>query len=220
MPGARLGEARPTRQGCDAAKCGKHGPRSARHYRLLMCAMDLGKRAGMPHPATPPGLPPRDCRHGAHDLTLHSNDRTQGGADAFDPNQPYCHPDRPGRGGAARASRTGAGCRLLRRQDHRTRSSAADPAAATTSMPARSRAISAATSRASPTIVVKNMPGAGSRQGRALHQHASRPRTAPRWPASCRARSSGRCSTTAPSRCSIRPRCTTSAPPTAARASA
>ena len=73
-----------------------------------MCTMDMRKRAGMPHPATPPGLPPRDCRRGALDLTLHSHARTQGGADAFDPNQPYCHPDRPGRGGAARASRAGA----------------------------------------------------------------------------------------------------------------
>ena len=70
-----------------------------------------------------------------------------------------------------------------------------------------------------PTIVVKNMPGAGSAKA-AQYIQASRRRTAPRSPASCRARSWARCSTTAPRRCSTRPRCATSAPPTAARASA
>ena len=62
--------------------------------------------------------------------------------------------------------------------------------------------------------------GRGQRQGRAIHRRHRAQGRHRRSPASCRARSWARCSTTAPRRCSIRPRCSTSAPPTAARASA
>ena len=62
--------------------------------------------------------------------------------------------------GADGAGRRGR--RLLQGQDASSSWSATDPAAATTSTPACSRATSASTSRAIPTIVVQNMPGAGS----------------------------------------------------------
>ena len=66
-----------------------------------------------------------------------------------------------------------------------------------------------------PTVLVKNMPGAGWRAPPATSP-PSRPRTAPRSPPSCRARSWTRCWSKAPRRCSIRPRCNISAPPTTA----
>ena len=66
-----------------------------------------------------------------------------------------CLPRRPGRRGRDRRS-------LLCRQDRPHRWSVSAPAAATTSMPARSPGISASTFPGDPAIVVQNMPGAGS----------------------------------------------------------
>ena len=111
------------------------------------------------------------------------------------------------------------GRRLLRRQDHRADRRRRRPAAATTSTRARWRGISAATFPASRPSWSRTCQAPAAPRPRNTSA-TSRRRTAPRSPASCRARSWARCSTTAPRRCSTRPRCATSAPPTAARASA
>src|SRR5262245_23789782 len=86
-------------------------------------------------------------------------------------------------------------------------------------MRARSRAITPATFPASPPSWRRTCRAPRAR-GRRASSARSRPRTAPRSPPSCRGEWWARCSTKRPRRCSTRPRCFISAPPTTARASA